>query len=204
MVTRFLLVCEGNSDAPLAFHIQRLFDSIGYTRPDFHATSDGRRLIDKIQNGLDEYPNCDLLFVHGDADREGPDVRYGEIAEAIRDSDYEGPWVGAVPVRTTEAWLLLDERAIRTAAGNTNGLEPLQLPTPTGAERIPDPKSHLQSILLTAGGVRGRRRRMLLRRIPAMRDRLLENLPVDGPLRQVPSWARFRDDTVAALRELGG
>jgi len=204
MVTRFLLVCEGNSDAPLAFHIQRLFDSIGYARPDFHITSYGRRLIDKIQNGLDEYPKCDLLFVHRDADREDPDVRYDEIAAAIRDSEYQGRWVGVVPVRTTEAWLLLDERAIRTAAGNANGVDPLQLPGPTGTERIPDPKTHLQSILLTAGGVRGRRRRMLLRRVPAMRDRLLESLPVGGPLEQVPSWMRFRDDTVAALRELSG
>lgn len=204
MVMRFLLVCEGNSDAPLAFHIQRLLESFGCPGPDFNVSSNGRRLTNKIQNALNNDPDVDLIFVHRDADRDGPEARYHEIGTSIQDAGYEGLWVGVVPNRMTEAWLLMDEAAIRKAAGNPNGQESLGLPSSVIAERIPDPKLLLQSILLLASGFRGRRRRLIARRLPSMRDRLLENLPIGGPLQNLESWTRFRDDTFAALRQLSG
>lgn len=204
MVTKFLLVCEGNSDAPLAFHIQRLFESSGFSRPDFDISPEGRLLVEKISNGLGMAPHYDVLFVHRDADRAGSDARYREITEAIEQVEYRGQWVGIVPVRMTESWLLMDEDAIRSIAGNPNGRLQLDLPSPTEAERMADPKSALQLAIITGAEVRGRRRRALAKRLPNMRDQLLGNLPVGGPLEQLPSWVRFRDDTVAALRALGG
>ncbi len=202
MVTRFLLVCEGNSDAPLAFHIQRLFESYGYPRPDFVVSHEGRLLVDKIRIGLAMVPQYDVLFIHRDADRAGADARYQEITEAVQQAGWDSRWIGIVPVRMTESWLLLDEAAIRGAAGNPNGRIELDLPSPAEAERMADPKSVLRSAILVGAEVQGRRRRALMKRLPGMRDQLLENLPVGGPLEQLASWTRFRDDTVTALNRL--
>ena len=204
MVMQCLLVCEGSSDAPLASHIQLLLDGYSYPSARFNVSTEGRQLVDKVRNGLKLAPHYHLLFVHRDADRAGPDVRYREIAEAVQQAGYGGRWVGMVPVRMTETWLLLDEAAIRDIAGNPNGQAPLNVPSPAESERVTDPKSVLRSAILTAAEVQGRKRRLMNRRLPELRRRLLENLPIGGSLEFLPSWMRFRDDTVAALRELGG
>ncbi len=85
MAMRFLLVCEGNSDAPLAFHIQRLFESCGYPRPDFDVSHEGRLLVDKIFGGLAMAPQYDVLFIHRDADSAVASYRYHEITERVCD-----------------------------------------------------------------------------------------------------------------------
>ena len=202
MVVRCLLVCEGSSDIALASHVQRLLVEYGYPQPEFTTATSGRQLVDKIRNGLGNIIRYSLLFVHRDSDRDGPDARHGEISRAIEEATFSEPWIGIVPVRMTEAWLLLDEVAIRDVVGNPNGRAQLNLPSPVEAERMADPKTTLQSVLLTAGDVQGRRRRKLEQRFPRIRNQLLENLPVGGPLEQLPSWVRFRDDTIAALQQL--
>ena len=196
------MVCEGNSDAPLAFHIQRLFESCDYPRPDFNVSPEGRLLVDKVRSGLAMAPQYDVLFIHRDADSAVPGPRYQEITAAVQEAGYDGPRVSIVPVRMTESWLLLDEAAIRIAAGNPNGRVQLNLPSPAEAERIANPKSALRSAIIAAAEVQGRRRRALTKRLPSMRDQLLETLPVGGPLEQITSWTRLRDDTVAALNQI--
>jgi hypothetical protein len=59
----------------------------------------------------------------------------------------------------TEAWLLVSEMALRGASGNPNGRIPLQFPSRRDLERIPDPKSILQTLLMEASGLTGRRRK---------------------------------------------
>ena len=65
---RFLLVCEGSLDTALLPHIQRLLTRYGYPDSPGEAWSDGRRLVDKVRNGLQRLGQFDLLFVHRDAD----------------------------------------------------------------------------------------------------------------------------------------
>ena len=197
-----LLVCEGSSDAPLTTHIRQLLNSCGNHTADFNVSRDGQRLIDKVMNGLDMAPHYDLVFIHRDADRAGVDARYREITEAIRQSEYTGPWVGVVPVRMTEAWLLLDEAAIRRAVRRPNGSGPLTLPSPNEVERRANPREILNSALLDASDARGRRRDDLRRNLPTLRRNLLQALPVGGALEQLASWTRFRDDTVTALGQI--
>lgn len=204
MMMQCLLVCEGSSDAPLVSHIELLLDGYGCDRVDFNISNDGRRLVDKVRAGLALAPHYDLIFVHRDADRAGADARYSEIAEAIQQVGYEGQWVGIVPVRMTEAWLVLQETAIRDAVWKLHRRTPLNLPTPAEAERMANPKAVLETALVSASGERGRRRREIQRLLPTLRRHLLENLPVGGALEQLPSWVRFRDDTIRALQELNG
>ena len=202
MVTQCLLVCEGSSDAPLAAHIQRLLESNGCHPTAFDIATDGRRLVDKVQNGLRMASGYDLLFVHRDSDRAGADARHREIAVAVEQSGYDGLYVGVVPVRMTEAWLLLDDAAIRNAVMKPGRRNPLDLPTPAETERMADPKAALEVVLMLASGERGRRRRAVRNELPKLRRQLLESLPVGGPLERLESWTRFRDDTIAALQQL--
>jgi len=55
-----------------------------------------------------------------------------------------------------EAWLLLDESAIRRASGNPNEGMALTLPDPGGVECIADPKTTLHELLTRASGQAGR------------------------------------------------
>ena len=90
---------------------------------------DRPRLTDKIRVSLDFYP-CDLLFVHRDADTESREMRVQEIGKAVA-SLPEGlspTFVSVIPVRMQEAWLLIDETAIKIAAGNRRYAGQLELP----------------------------------------------------------------------------
>ncbi len=76
----------------------------------------------------------------------------------------------------TEAWLLAHETAIRSAAGNPNGAESLNLPDVRRLENLPDPKRVLYDALKAASGLNSRRRS----RLPV--DRLVQFIPnyIDG------------------------
>ena len=54
----------------------------------------------------------DLLFVHRDADAAGHEARTREIVDASANMELNVNRVPIVPVRATEAWILLDEAAI--------------------------------------------------------------------------------------------
>ena len=201
MTVRFLLICEGASDAALIFHIQKMLIHCGASEADGTASHRGRSIGDKIRLGLREYGVADLLLVHRDADSAGADARYAEIKEGVADSGYSGAWVAVVPVRMMEAWLLADETAIRRVAGRPRGNVPLHLPPLGGLEGLSDPKLRLREALLTAGEPRGpRRRKRFSAGFGGFRRQLAENLPLGGPLDQVPAWVRLRNDVAAVLR----
>ncbi len=206
MIIRFLLVCEGPSDAALVPHIRALLIHHGVVEADGTASYGGRTLADKIRLGLQLYEGINLLFVHRDADdyrdtpAAGPKTRYDEIAAGVRCAEYGGVHVPIVPVCMTEAWLLGDETAIRRVSGRPNGMEPLDLPLVSQLEEILDPKDVLRDALTRAGAPKGNRRRKNFHNdFGNFRRQLLENLPIGGPLEQLSSWARFRDDARAAL-----
>ena len=201
---RFLLACEGQSDAGLVPHIQRLIIESGETDVDGEPWFYGGPLANKIRTGLQVAEHMvDLLFVHRDADSAHGDARLQEIANTVGEVADAPHWVGVVPVRMTEAWLILDEAAIRTAVGKPDSRTPLHLPTPCEAERRADPKGILENALLTASEATGRRRQKIKRDFGRLRRQLLVNLPINGPLAQLTSWARFRDDTLRAIDAIG-
>ena len=200
MTIRFLLICEGSSDTALVSHIQALLIDCGASEADGFASYRGRRVSDKVRIGLQYDRSVNLLFVHRDADTMDHDTRYDEIREGVTEAGYDGRWVGVVPVRMMEAWLLADEAAIRRVAGRPRGTEPLDLPVPDELENIPDPKETLREVLMKAGAPRGvRRRKRFKADFGNLRKQLAENLPPGGSLEQVAAWARFRDDVDSAM-----
>ena len=201
---RILLVCEGQSDTGLVSHIQRMIiESSGESEVQGELWFRGSSLESKLRGGLRAADNMagmvDMLFVHRDANRAGADARRGEIDRAVAATPGVPRSIAVIPVRMTEAWLLLDEAAIRKVVGNPHGRAPLGLPTPHEAERRSDPKRILADALLAASETTGRRRRRIQRDFTRFRRQLLVNLPIGGPLEQLPSWARFRDDTLHAI-----
>ncbi len=150
-----------------------------------------------------ELLDCEVLFVHRDAENQAPDQRYEEIAQAVElagASGFDLPYVCVVPIRMQEAWLLLDERAIRCAAGNPNGKMQLALPPPDRLERVPDPKDVLAEVLRNASGLRGRRLKKF--RIPNACKLITGNMVDFDCLRVLGAFQRLESDIVALAEEL--
>ena len=134
----------------------------------------------------------DVLFIHRDADSAGVEQRSGEIAEAARNAELVIDRITVIPVITTEAWILLDEAAIRRVAGYPRGKQPLNLPRPSRVEHVANPKAALESALVVASGCQGHRLRKFRARFGQHRRILLEQLQVGGTLAEVPAWVRLR------------
>ncbi|MEZ4671912.1 MAG: hypothetical protein R3E39_28745 [Anaerolineae bacterium] len=60
-------------------------------------------------------------------------------------------------IRMQEAWMLINEQAIKNAANNPRNSISLKLPKTNELERIPDPKNELYNRLRQASGLHGRR-----------------------------------------------
>lgn len=161
------LVTEGTSDVALIPHIRWLLLQNGIKNPIEIIWADLRHLprnfeikglSKKISLAIELYP-CDFLFVHRDSDNTPVEERETEIINAIENTEGDKPnyFVCVIPVKETEAWLLFDENAIRRAAGNPNGNEPLELPKLKDIENLADPKQLLNDKLKIASGRKGRR-----------------------------------------------
>lgn len=209
MRVHFVFIGEGTSDDGLIPHLENLCvelgaDEVTGTAVDFRRLGDpiGKTVRDRVSAALQLEPKANLYLIHRDADGRDPTPRYDEIGEAAEDCHLAQEWVAIVPVQETEAWLLLDETAIRSVAGRAIGKNALALPKPSRVEHVAQPKEVLQQALLSASETRGRRRERFRRNFSDQRRLLLTRLPVGGALEEVPSWVRLRDDLAAAIRRL--
>ncbi len=162
----FTLICDGSSDKTLIPIITWTLRSKGYTKPispqwaDLASVSSiqSRRMVDRIPAAIKYFP-AGVYFIHRDAERSTFSNRAEEIHHAWTDSGEDEVYRILIPIRMTEAWLLFDEKAIRTAAGNPNGTVGLNIPPVNRLERIPDPKEVLYNALSTATELQGRRKK---------------------------------------------
>lgn len=156
----YTLVSEGSTDKRLLPILTWLIQqhstlSIAATWADLSIPGAVRTtLADRIRSAVDLYP-CDLLCVHRDADNQTRAQRVAEI-EAAWQVSLAVPRVAVVPIRMQETWLLLDESAIRRAAGRPSGRNPLGLPPRSVIETHANPKQTLQRALEAASGLSGR------------------------------------------------
>jgi hypothetical protein len=205
----FVFIGEGTSDDGLIPHLENLCIELGadevtgtavdYQRLDARA---GHTVEAKLKAALQLEPEANFWFIHRDSDDPDPRLRYEEISRAVERCGLAGVWVAVVPVQEIEAWLLLDEAAIRSVAGRPRGSEPLNLPTPRQIESRASPKELLKESLVRAADVTGRRLQKFHARFPAHRRQLLQGLPTGGLLDGVASWKRMRDDLEIAITRL--
>lgn len=145
----------------------------------------------------DEYQ---IVFVHRDAESQTADLRFDEVRRGV-DAVVPGhPAVPVVPVRMTEAWLLLDEAEIRLVAGRPSGVTSLNLPSLNQVEQVADPKAILATALVRAAEVRGRRLRRFQRDFSDHRRLLLSRLDPLGAVNNLTAWQRLKSDIDATLR----
>lgn len=158
-------------------------------------------LVERIAATIKYYPS-DILFVHRDAERQPWQDRFTEIRDAATKAG-SALWAAVIPVRMTEAWLLLDEYAIRHAADNPTGTTPLDLPLSGRIEDDPDPKETLHAALVAASDKRGRRLRRFRETISSRVHRVAELIADYDCLQALPAYRRTRADAETALKSLG-
>lgn len=208
IAARALLLADGPSDEPLGEHVRALARAHGVhldvVAPDFRRLSPppGLAVEERLTSILAIDPDFDLLLVHRDAEKQLPEQRVAEIDAGMASAGVAWPRIPVVPVRMTEAWLLLDERAIRRVAGRPTGTSPLGLPPARQVERVPDPKQALAAALEAACGFSGRRLSKFKRDFPAHRAQLLAMLDRTGPVRALSSWQALEAATSAAIQQV--
>jgi|WetSurMetagenome_2_1015567.scaffolds.fasta_scaffold08743_7 hypothetical protein len=192
---RYTLISDGPSDRaliPILTRILREKGGVARVQSEWadlaRLPSPPKGLRDRILVAIELFP-CDLLFVHRDAERQEPERRYEEIHSAIRDAALQGfrtPAVCVIPVQMTEAWLLFDEVALRHAAGNPNGTNPLNLPELSKIEQVTNPKEILFQVLREASGLTARRLKKF--NLAGARIRITELIADFSPLRALRAF----------------
>jgi hypothetical protein len=204
---RFLFLSEGSSESPFTPHLERLCIEAGATEamglcPDLGRLPrpPGKHITDRLRVALQWEPDVDLVFIHRDTDRASFEQRLQEIENGVVLVRTDLPWVPVIAVQEIEAWLLLDEPAIREVAGNPRGKNALWLPRLTTAESVPNPKAVLQEALVRASGLSGRRLKQFRNQFPSQRRQLIERLDLDGVINSLPAWQKL---VAAAHRVVG-
>ncbi|MHC5935013.1 hypothetical protein [Nostoc sp.] len=163
-----------------------------------------KKLLPRIINSLELYP-CDLLFIHRDAEREPREKRITEILEALEEAVKKSvvmpPHVCVIPVRMQEAWLLFDEAALRKAAGNPRGRQPLQLPDIRRLEQLPNPKDILYGLLCEASELTGRRLKQFS--VNERVHRLAELIDDFSPLRALSAFQLLETEIQQVIKTQG-
>lgn len=204
-VVRYTLVSEGPSDEALLPVLNWLLTQhLPAVVPEGVRAEFQRRpikprgLTARVRAALEDFPG-DLLFVHRDADAaDGLPSRLEEIRQACAELGEEitsHSHIAVVPVQETEAWLLIDELAIREAVGNREGRVRLGLPGQKSIERLANPKEKLTEALLEASGLTGRKRHKF--DIQAAKRLLSETIEDFSPLRQLSAFRRLEADVIA-------
>jgi len=207
---RAALIAEGKADDGLVDVLSRLCLRKGVSvgiesvRDQLERHAIGRGVEAKVRAVVELGDDFDILFIHRDSDKHGPEARRIEISTAC-DINGVQSYVPVVPIRATEAWLLVDADVIRSVVGNPGSGQPLDLPKLRDVEETTDPKQRLRTVLDEA-----RRRQRHKRKHRAMsksefsqyRRKLLEQLDIDGPVRQLSAWQALERDLTRALAQL--
>lgn len=197
---KYTLIADGSSDITLLKIIKWSLDDL-YPRlandgifADFRNMQDPpKRLGDKVNSAKLYYP-FDVLFVHRDAETTNARMivqRSQEINDELLEEDFDKT-ICVVPIKMMETWLLIDEDAIRKAAGNRNYRGSINLPPIRTLERENQPKDLLHSLLREASGKKGRNLKKF--NIDKTVHLVAENIEDFSVLRQLIAFQEFEDE----------
>lgn len=199
----FAFLCEGSSDTGLIAHLETLLVDFGAQEatgmPDTRKGTIPARLRQLLTEETEA--GIDMVFIHRDSDGPDRNGREREIRRGVEESGFPHPFIPVIPVQETEAWLLLDEQAIRDVVAS-KGKQPLRLPKPNAIEGTRKPKEILQKALLAASETSGRRLKKEKNSFNHHRRVLLQRLDPFGAVRDLPSWQCLERDIQRALAQL--
>lgn len=207
---RITLIGDGSSDKALLYIIKWLSDdlypqianSISFADfrnlPEPPSKSDVKAQVDAAK----EYYPFDILIYHRDAEDNNFKTiakREVEVLDGL-DSQYKKDIVCAIPIKMTESWLLIDEEAIKKAAGNRNYRGKISLPKINKIETINQPKKTLHDAIVSASGLKGRK----LSRFNVHKaiHLLAEYITDYSPLRELEAFKKFEADFKKVINEL--
>ncbi len=208
---RYTLLADGTSDRSLLriidwalgqiYELRNVQITSQFAEPSRLALSpkDG---VAHVREVLRSYP-CDILFFHRDAEKEPYEKRREEIQFLTAGLELAKP-VPIIPVRMTEAWLLISEPAIRLAADNPNGKVHLSIPAPHTLENLSNPKQILKDLLLEASEKSGRRLKIFQRDINLRLYRVATYIDDFSPLRSLSAFQAFESDTCSVVQTVSG
>ena len=209
---RFTLIADGSSDralVPVLTWLLRQYWEHVPIQPEFsdlgRLRNPPRSLSQRIDRSIELYP-CDLLFVHRDAERESVEKRREEIREALERSERGRtlPTICVVPVRMQEAWLLIDESALKKAAGNPTSRQNLPMPDVRRLEDLPDPKRVLRDLLREASGFQGRRLEKFNRDLSKCVQRVAQQIDDFGLLRRLAAFRELERQVACHRKRTAG
>lgn len=165
------------------------------------AAGDAPRELRILEAARADLGAWDLLFIHADGNSDQRRAREERVEPAVQKlvvelAGYGGRTVAVVPVRSTEAWMLVDGEALREVFGSSFSDEGLGLPArPRDVEKLSDPRAKLRETFQATTP-----RRRALRR--GWDSELLAARVSLQALRQVPAYQRFEEDLEKALKQL--
>ena len=186
----YVLVADGGTDRALVpiieWAIHRLDPMVEILEAEFRKrTASVRDFLSTFRTG------AMIVFVHRDGEN-------ASLADRIREFEGvdRGDVVPIVPIRMTEAWLLVNARAIARAADRPDAA--ITVPALQRLEAIANPKQVLEERLLEAAGdPTGRRRKQFHKSIVERRVNVATLIAEFSPLEALPAFQRFQSDLAA-------
>ncbi len=181
----FSVVADGGTDRLLVpivqWAIHRLDPEVEILEPEFV------KRTGSVTEFLSLYvSDVMLIFVHRDSESAGLEERLREF-----DSTSRSDIVPVIPVRMSEAWLLIDGQAIARAAGASSSV--VSVPRLSEIEKISNPKEQLDYLILqAAGNPSGRRRKNLRRSIVDRRVSVASFISDFSPLENLSAFRHFQ------------
>jgi len=197
---KYTLIADGSSDMTLLKIIKWSLDDLYPKVPndgnfaDFRQMPDPpKRLGDKVRTANLYFP-FDILFIHRDAESTNARMiaqRSQEINIELPEKDIDKT-ICIVPIKMMETWLLIDEDAIKKAAGNRNYNGRINLPPIRNLERESQPKELLHALLRDASGRKVRNLKKF--NIDKTVHLVAENIEDFSPLRNLVAFRAFEDE----------
>lgn len=161
---RYTLIADGSSDKILMQIINWILNDLYPQFPNEGVFADfgslpiiPKTIKEKVAESQEYYP-FDVLFYHRDAEDIDINILQTRTNEIKRElsSDILEKTICVVPIKMMETWLLIDEMAIKKAAGNRNYKEKIILPSIKQLEKEKEPKMFLHNLLRDVSNLKGR------------------------------------------------
>lgn len=198
----YTLIADGSSDECLIpiidWILGELFPELEFSgsfATDLPALRHGLAL--RARAAIKTFP-CDILLIHRDSESILLEERIQEITQIA--PGLSKPIVPLVPIKMTEAWLIISEDAIRKAAGNPNGNAVVNLPNTMRIEADPNPKETLFKALRDAANLGARQ--MAKFNVHDRRRRVAECITDYSDLRKLRSFKAFESSLVNCVTAL--
>lgn len=205
---RYTLIADGSSDKILMQIINWILNDLYPDVPNEGVFADfgslpniPKTIKEKVAESQEYYP-FDILFYHRDAEDTDSTIlqtRINEIRKAIP-TDIFSRIICIVPIKMMETWLLIDENALKKAAGNRNYKGEIILPSIKKLEKEKEPKILLHNLLREVSNLKGRNLKKF--NVHQAVHLVAENIEDFSPLRDLEAFKVFEKEVKNVMKSI--